>query len=176
MTQDTSSSLGTPIPPRFLADRMVGRLGKWLRIVGYDTAYLPHLSPQELLREGRRQGRALLTRDTRLLREKDAPPLIFIRDDHFREQLKQVMQECHLTPMTLLFSRCSECNQMLEAVAKERIQDQVPEYVWQTQETFHRCPECHRIYWGATHKLRVLAELRRIGVEGSSELKAVGSS
>jgi uncharacterized protein len=166
MTQEATVSLLTLTPPRFLADRMVGRLAKWLRILGYDTAYLPQLSPQGLLRERRRQGRILLTRDTRLLRQKDAPPLIFIRDDHFREQLQQVVAECRLTPMESLFSRCSECNQVLEVVAKETIQDQVPEYVWQTQDMFHRCSECHRIYWGATHKDHVLAELRRIGIEG----------
>jgi uncharacterized protein with PIN domain len=164
MTQDATASLPTPALPRFLADRMVGRLAKWLRILGYDTAYLPQLSPQGLLREGRRQDRILLTRDTRLLRQKDAPPLVFIRDDHFREQLKQVVTECRLMPLELLFSRCSECNQVLEAVAKENIQDQVPEYVWQTQDVFHRCSECHRVYWGATHKTHVLAELRRIGI------------
>ena len=165
MKQDALSSLSTSDFPRFLADRMVGRLATWLRILGYDTAYLPQLSPQGLLREGRRQGRILLTRDTRLLRQKDAPPLIFIRDDHFREQLQQVVAECHLTPLASLFSRCSECNQVLEEVTKEHIQAQVPEYVWQTQETFHRCLECRRIYWGATHKTRVLAELRRVGIE-----------
>jgi uncharacterized protein len=169
MTQEATASLSTLVLPCFLADRMVGRLAKWLRILGYDTAYLPQLSPQGLLREGRRQGRILLTRDTRLLRQKDAPPLIFIRDDHFREQVKQVVTECGLTPLELLFSRCSECNQVLKEVAKESIQDQVPEYVWQTQDTFHRCSECHRIYWGATHKTRVLAELRRMGMRGEGD-------
>lgn len=168
MTQDATASFPTPALPRFLADRTVGRLAKWLRILGYDTAYLPQLSPQGLLREGRQQGRILLTRDTRLLRQNDAPPLVFIRDDHFREQLKQVITECCLTSLELLFSRCSECNQVLETVAKERIKDQVPDYVWQTQDTFHRCSECHRLYWGATHKTRVLAELRRMGISGES--------
>jgi uncharacterized protein with PIN domain len=164
MTHEVTSLLSTLVPPRFLADRMVGRLAKWLRILGYDTAYLPQLSPQGLLREGRRQGRILLTRDTRLLRQKDAPPLLFIRGDHFREQLRQVVAECRLAPMPSLFSRCAECNQVLEEVAKETIQDQVPEYVRQTQDVFHRCSECHRIYWGATHKDQVLAELRRIEI------------
>lgn len=170
MTQDTVISSRTGAPPHFLADRTVGRLAKWLRILGYDTAYLPQLSPQGLMREGRRQGRTLLTRDTRILRNKDVPPFVFIRDDHFREQLKQVVTECCLTPLASLFSRCSECNQVLEGVTKETIRDQVPAYVWQTQDTFHRCPECHRIYWGATHKVHVLAELRRIGVVGDESL------
>lgn len=162
MTQEVSPS--GAIPPRFLADRTVGRLAKWLRILGYDTAYLPQLAPQGLIREGRRQGRVLLSRDTRLLREKDVPPLLFIRADHFREQVKQVITECRLAPLESLFSRCSACNRVLEDVAKENIKNQVPEYVWQTQNVFHRCPECHRIYWGATHKAHVLEELQRMGI------------
>jgi uncharacterized protein with PIN domain len=176
MMQEATSLLSAPPSPCFLADRTVGRLAKWLRILGYDTAYLPQLSPQGLIREGRRQGRILLTRDTQVLRRKDAPPFVFIRGDHFREQLKQVVIECRLTPLASLFSRCSECNQMLEGVAKETIRDQVPAYVWETQDTFHRCSECHRIYWGATHKAHVLEELRRIGVweSGSSESTSLG--
>ena len=167
MTQDTTTSPQAEAPPCFLADRTVGRLAKWLRILGYDTVYLPQLSPPGLMHEGRRQGRIVLTRNTRLPRQKNAPPFVFIRDDHFRQQLQQVASECHLTPGVLLFSRCSACNHLLEVVAKETLRDSVPEYVWQTQDSFHRCPECHRIYWGATHKTHVLEELRRIGVLGS---------
>ena len=75
MTQYTpSSALAAGTAPRFLADRMVGKLAKWLRILGYDTVSLPQLSPEGVMREGRRQGRLILTRDTRLLRRKDAPP------------------------------------------------------------------------------------------------------
>jgi len=164
MTQDTVPSPQTETPPRFLADRTVGRLAKWLRILGYDTVYLPQLSPHGLMREGRQQGRIIVTRDTRFLRHKDAPSFVFIRADRFRPQLQQVASECHLTPGATLFSRCSECNQLLEVTAKETLRDSVPEYVWQTQETFHRCPQCHRIYWGATHKAHVLEELRRMGI------------
>ena len=163
MTQDTATSSRTEAPPRFLADRTVGRLAKWLRILGYDTVYLPQLSPQGLMREGRRQGRIIVTRDTRILRQKNAPSFVFIRDNHFRQQLQQVASACRLTPTTL-FSRCSECNQLVEATAKGTLRDSVPEYVWQTQDTFHRCPQCHRIYWGATHKAHVLEELRRMGM------------
>ena len=169
MTQDTATSCRTEAPPHFLADRTVGRLAKWLRILGYDTVYLPQLSPQGLMREGRRQGRIIVTRDTRILRQKNAPFFVFIRDNHFRQQLQQVASDCYLTPTTL-FSRCSECNQLVEATAKEALRDSVPEYVWQTQDTFHRCPQCHRIYWGATHKAHVLEELRRMGMVGGESL------
>jgi len=49
-------------------------------------------------------------------------------------------------------------------VAKDEVRDRVPEYVWQTQREFRHCPECHRLYWGATHLDHVLAELRRLGL------------
>src|SRR5262249_54581215 len=109
------------------------------------------------------------TRDTWFLRHKDAPLFVFIRADHFRQQLQQVVNDCHLTPGATLFSRCAECNQLLEVAAKETLHNAVPEDVWQTQDTFHHCPQCHRIYWGATHKAHVLEELRRMGIteEGS---------
>jgi hypothetical protein len=170
MTADVPA-LMTPIEltPRFLADRMLGRLARWLRILGYDTAYLPQLSPLGIMREGRRQNRLILTRDTRLLRRKDAPPLLFVHSDHFREQLLQVIDTLHLDPTRSLFSRCIECNQLLQEAARDEVREQVPEYVWQTQAGFRRCPQCRRLYWGATHREHVLEELRKLGVGGNEE-------
>jgi uncharacterized protein with PIN domain len=162
--QGLSDSFVSDPTPRFLADRMLGRLAKWLRILGYDTAYLPQLSPEGVLREGRKQRRIILTRNTRLLRHKDVPPLVFVHSDHFREQLRQVIEECHLDPEQQLLTRCIECNLALEAVAKGEVRSRVPVYVWQTQETFRRCPRCNHIYWGATHRDHVLNELRQLGV------------
>lgn len=163
MTADPSSGPVAPAP-RFLADRMVGKLARWLRILGYDTVYLPQLSPAGVMREGRRQSRLILTRDTRLLRRKDAPPFVFVQSDRFREQLQQVVDTLHLDPLRALFTRCAECNRTLEEVAKDQVRDRVPEYVWQTQNEFRRCPGCHRVYWGATHRDHVLAELQRLGL------------
>jgi uncharacterized protein with PIN domain len=165
MIADSSLSLGVAAPgPRFLADRMLGKLARWLRILGYDAAYLPQLSPQGVMREGRRQGRLILTRDTRLRRCKDAPPFIFVHSDRFREQLQQVVDTLHLDPLRALFTRCVACNRALEEIAKDTIRDRVPEYVWQTQNEFRRCPECLRFYWGATHRDHVLDELQRLGM------------
>jgi uncharacterized protein len=163
MTADSSPASTVPTP-RFLADRMLGKLARWLRILGYDTAYLPQLSPAGVMSEGRRQQRLILTRDTRLLRRKDAPPFIFVQSDHFREQLQQIVDTLHLDPLRALLTRCLECNQTLMEVTKAEVRERVPEYVWQTQSEFRRCPECHRLYWGATHRDRVLEELQRLGL------------
>jgi len=149
---------------KFLADRMLGRLAKWLRIIGYDTVYVRHLSPVGLMREGRQQGRLILTRDTRVARYKNAPPFLFIRSDRFREQLKQVVETLKLDPYARLLSRCVECNRLLEGVAREKVRERVPPYVWETQVEFVHCPSCRRTYWGATHKEHVLTELKGLGI------------
>jgi uncharacterized protein with PIN domain len=151
-------------PPRFLVDRMLGRLVKWLRILGYDTAYLPQLSPQGLIREGRHQNRIILTRDTRVVRHKNLPPFVFVRADRFREQLRQVVEVCQLDPTRFLLTRCAECNEVLANIVKEKVRDHVPPYVWDTQSEFHQCPGCHRVYWGATHREHVIVELQRMGL------------
>jgi len=167
MSHDITSA-EQPSPPRFLADRMVGKLARWLRLLGYDTAYLPQLSPQGVITEARRQGRIILTRDSRIVRRKDVGLLVFVEDDHFREQLCQVVRDLRLDPVLHLLTRCSECNALLQPVAKAKIQDRVPEYVWRTQEEFHCCPDCRRVYWGATHKERMLSELRQLGLIGET--------
>lgn len=150
--------------PCFLADRMVGKLARWLRLLGYDTLYWPQLSPEGVMREARRQQRIILTRDTRIPRRKDAPSFIFLAGDRFREQLKQIAVELQLDLAAHLFTRCSVCNTPLAVITKDEVRARVPEYVWQTQEEFRTCLECQRIYWGATHKQHMLEELQRLGL------------
>ena len=103
--------------------------------------------------------------------QKDAPGFIFIRPDRFREQLKQVVETLQLDPVQTVLSRCIECNQALQLIEKDHLQDQVknkvPDYVWQTQTDFRRCPKCRRIYWAASHRDRVLAELKQLGLGGA---------
>ena len=163
MTQNTRS-LEKNDTPHFIADRMLGRLAKWLRILGYDTAYLPQLSPQGIIHEGRRQGRIIITRDTKVVRDKQVPPFIFIRADHFREQLRQVVEACQLDPLRFVLTRCAVCNAPLATTPREKVQDHVPPYVWETQVEFHQCPKCRRLYWGATHREHVINELQRMGL------------
>ncbi len=150
---------------KFLAGRMLGKLAKWLRIIGCDTAYVRHLSPVGLMRESRQQGRIILTRDTRIPRYKNAPPFLFIHSDRFREQLKQIVETLKLDPYAGLLTRCVECNRLLEGIAKEKVKDKVPPYVWETQAEFVYCPGCQRVYWGATHKEHVLLELKNLEIE-----------
>src|ERR1051325_694031 len=106
-----------------------------------------------------RSGRLLLPRD-RAVEKRNPPPYLMIRSDHFREQLKQVIEECGLDPLKDAFTRCAECNTVLEPAAKGAVEDKVPPYVFATKENFSFCETCRRIYWPATHQERMLAELQ----------------
>ena len=147
----------------FAVDAMLGRLARWLRILGHDVAYGPHLRRRTLLACARQEGRLVLTRDTRLVRERNLPPHLFIVSDHFREQLHQVAETVPLGGDTFL-GRCLDCNRPLETVPRERAEGQVPMYVWATQAEFHRCGGCGRLYWPATHHAHMRQELAAAGL------------
>jgi uncharacterized protein len=165
---------GLDVPPAsvttFAVDKMLGRLARWLRILGHDVAYGPHLSGRTLVERARRERRLLLTRDTRLLRDPHLPPHVFIVSDHHREQLLQLAGVVSLGGGFL--GRCLDCNRALETVPREDVRGAVPAYVYGTQERFQRCPHCGHVYWAATHRDHMLAELGALGLGRAAEVSA----
>jgi len=149
---------------RFAADRMLGRLARWLRIIGQDVAYGAHLSGATLVQTARHEGRVILTRDTRLVRRRGLPPHLFVTSDHFREQLRQVVSAFDLASPIGVLTRCLDCNEELLETDRGCVRDRVPPYVWATQERFMTCRRCHRIFWGATHLERMREELAGLGI------------
>jgi uncharacterized protein with PIN domain len=146
---------------KFVADKMLGRLAKWLRVIGQDVTYGPHLSGYGLIRAARREERLILTRN-RNIAQKHPPGYILIRSDRFREQLREVVEACRIDPFESPFSRCIECNTPLQPVSKDSVREKVPPYVFSTQESFSLCRKCHRIYWPATHQQKMLEELKNL--------------
>ncbi|MBI5031779.1 MAG: Mut7-C RNAse domain-containing protein [Chloroflexi bacterium] len=146
---------------KFLADNMLGRLATWLRLLGYDTAYLPHVDDPELASIARTENRVLLTRDVELTRRRKLRSLL-IESEKVEQQLQQVFRAFGLSAREA-FSRCAECNVPLESVSKQSIQEQVPPYVLQTHHRFRRCPQCGRIYWRGTHWAHMVAQIEDLG-------------
>lgn len=144
---------------RFIADAMLGRLARWLRILGCDVYYRKSIADAELLRTALEENRWILTRDTALVRRKRPPRTTLIRSDHLKEQLRQVVAEHRITPNPGLFRRCIECNEPLAVLPAEEAGPEVPPYVAATVDSFSRCPGCHRIYWRGTHYWQMLERL-----------------
>jgi uncharacterized protein with PIN domain len=150
----------------FAVDTMLGRLARWLRILGHDVAYGPHLHGRGLVACARRERRMIVTRDTRLVRDPELPPHVFVTSDHFREQLREVAAAVPLAAGAA-FSRCVECNRPLADVARDAVRERVPPYVYETQPRFWTCPACRRVYWPATHHARMREELAALGIAAS---------
>lgn len=151
----------------FAVDVMLGRLARWLRILGHDVAYGSHLHGRGLVERARREGRIIVTRDTALMRTPHLPRHVFVASDRFRDQLREVAAAVPLA-RDAAFTRCVECNDGLVAVEPATVRERVPPYVFETQTAFWTCPRCHRLYWPATHHARMREELAAIGLEASA--------
>jgi hypothetical protein len=136
-------------PLRLLADCMLGRLAKWLRLLGYDTAYENDAADHALARRARAEGRVLLTRDHALAKRRGLRTLL-IESQVLEEQVQEV-QEALGPPPDLSLSRCSVCNVALEEVSPAEVADRVPPYVLKNQSEFRYCPGCGRVYWPGSH-------------------------
>jgi uncharacterized protein with PIN domain len=139
-----------PAGTRFIADVMVGRLARWLRIAGFDVLYSNSFEDDEIIAIARRDGRIILSRDRGLQARVEPAEVILIQNDDYESQMRQVLEKFPRQAAEL-FSRCPECNGELEPVDKETVFERVPPYVYLTQDEFARCTRCDRVYWHGTH-------------------------
>jgi len=151
---------------KFVADVMVGKLARWLRILGFDVAYSNTFSDDDVVQIAEVENRIILTRDTRLASRRNLPPFLLIESDHYREQVRQVLRTFNLKEFRI-FSRCLECNTPLQNVDKETVFEKVPHYVYLTQERFALCPSCNRVYWRGTHADAMLKRMSVLDLEST---------
>ncbi len=137
--------------PRFLADAMLGRLARWLRILGYDAAWEEHVSDAELVRRAVQEERILLTRDRALESEWRVSDIHNVRAEEPQAQLGEVAAAFDLGPGAKPFSRCSLCNVELEPCTREDARGRVPPRVHAAGDRFWRCTGCGRCYWEGSH-------------------------
>jgi len=147
------------VEKRFLADFMLGRLARWLRVLGYDTIYSRRGVESVLMVKAYREDRIILTRNTRLFKRIDPARALFIHFDGFRDQVREVIEALNIEYDAELFlSRCVECNLVLVPLTREEVQTKVPPYIFQTIKAFRTCPQCGRIFWSGTH----IEEMRKL--------------
>ena len=142
--------------PRFVADVMLGKLAKWLRIAGFDVLYSNSFSDEELIELSNDEGRILLSLDSRLLVRKTVKNFIYMESWRLEDQIKQILAVTKLERFPSPLSRCLSCNVILENVPPESVRNRVPVYVFKNQSHCKLCPRCRKIFWSGTHRRSAL--------------------
>lgn len=157
-------------PVRFLVDAMLGRLARWLRILGQDASFDAAISDAELARRALEGDRVVLTRDRALPDEWRLARVVVLESDEPLEQLVQVVRRFGLDWRKDLFSRCSRCNLPLEPARPRDVAKRVPARVLRERAVlrdradFFTCPGCERVYWEGSHLDRMRRTLeQRLG-------------
>ncbi len=152
---------GDTMDVRFIADRNLGKLAKWLRILGYDTLYDRGSGDGAFLRKAGDEGRIALTRKRGLAHLSPPGRLVVVNADRVGRQIGEVLEALTLKPDPAeRMTRCLRCNALLEEVSPEAVTGRVPAYVSGTCTHFRICRLCGRIYWPGTHPRRVEEYLR----------------
>lgn len=150
---------------KFVLDQALGRLCKWLRILGYDAVYWRG-ETEGAVGFAERTDRVLLTKTRSAFQKaKDRCKVFLVEGNGIHEQLRHVIHGLGLrVEEERLFSRCLYCNEELVEVTAEEVKELVPDYVWRTQLSFSQCPKCKKVFWAGTHYEKMRETLKEWGV------------
>ena len=162
----------TPLrEPRFVLDVHLGRLAAYLRMAGFDTLYGNQARDAELAGIVARQGCVLLTRDRHLLMRAAVDHGYWVRATEPRQQLLEVVKRFDLAGSLRPFTRCVNCNSVLEPASRDSVWEQVPPRI-RGKSSFRTCPSCRRVYWEGTHHERMSILLRWVKATAAKPPKA----
>ena len=138
---------------KFIADRMLGKLVKELRMLGYDTVYYRGEDAYSLIKLAREEGRVILTRSTQFTPKRQEDRIVRILEDRASSQLRELIRANVIrldeeTP----FSRCLTCNMLLHKIPRDEAEGEVPDFIFYQQKEFFRCLLCLRVYWQGSHQ------------------------
>ncbi len=150
--------------PKFVLDVHLGKLARYIRMLGFDTYYRNDLEDDEIVQISLNENRTILTRDLGLLKRGNVTHGYYVRNTDTEKQVEEIVKRFQLENRIEEFTRCIECNVSIEPIAKEKIFDQLPLKVRKYYNEFFICPNCSKIYWKGSHvedMLRIVNKLKR---------------
>jgi hypothetical protein len=142
---------------RFVLDVHLGKLARYLRLLGFDTLYRNDYDDAELARLAGAERRILLTRDRALLKRAVVTHGLFVRATDPRRQIEEVLDRLDLHRAIQPFRRCVRCNGLLAAVSRHQVWERLPPKTRLYVDAFWECGQCGHLYWEGSH----LPALRR---------------
>jgi uncharacterized protein with PIN domain len=156
---------------KFLADGMLGKLTRWLRMLGQDVTYSTELSDNELLALAKSEDRALLTRDLEIYKRAITRRLdaFYVEGETESSRIAEVAKRYGLAlEIDMDKSRCPICNTPIKPASKEELKEKLEPNSYQYYERFWRCPNCRQIYWQDAHWKQITKTLTEIQQKVSS--------
>lgn len=151
---------------KFIVDHNVGKLARWLRMMGYDSVFFTGEDDGLMVKQALAEDRILLTRDTGIMPRRlvvnGRVRAILLQSELPGDQMRQLMSTLDIKKDSHPFTLCLEDNHPLIPAAPQYVQDKVPPYVFKTQTQYMVCPECRRVYWRGTHWLAMLNRVEKL--------------
>lgn len=140
---------------KFIIDANVGKLARWLRMMGYDALFFDEQDDGQMVKIALAEGRTVVTRDTGFMQRRAVTSgrlrALLLEDTEPEKQMQAIIRTLQLDREFRPFSRCLECNTELRSREKTDVAQLVPLRVYEKQEQYMACPLCGRIYWRGTH-------------------------
>lgn len=144
----------------------MGKLVRWLRMMGYDSLFFDGDNDGQMVRQALAEDRIIVTRDSGMMQRRVISSgrlrAVLIESEVPERQMRQLMTAFDLKEESRPFTLCLECNQALISRSREEVAGRVPPYVFKTQTQYMECPGCHRIYWRGTHWQAMVRKLEKL--------------
>jgi uncharacterized protein with PIN domain len=141
--------------PKFILDTHLGRLARYLRLLGFDTIYRNDFEDKEIIKISLADSRIILTRDKGILKNNSVTHGYYIRSQKPKEQINEVIRRFHLGSLVKPFTICSLCNGKIVVVPKDLITEQLKSLTKKHYNRFFMCSKCKKIYWEGSHFKRI---------------------
>ena len=160
-----SSKTGRPFrsetETKFITDGMLGKLARWLRLIGNDVEYCRDLNDKDLIRKASTKNTVLLTSDVSLYRIASQRGVVayLVKGTSETERLARIVKRFNLElKYDPLVSKCPKCSARIEETSKESVRDEVPQLTYEAYNEFWICtnPDCGKVYWRGSHWKNIL--------------------
>lgn len=152
---------------KFLTDGMLGKLTRWLRMLGHDVEYTGSMNDKALTEKAKKESRILLTRDFELFQQaigRGAEAFLIESPNQTANLAKLAKRFKFQLEIDVRVSRCPKCNTQIKPVSKASVIDKIPKTTASNYNEFWECPNCGQVYWRGAHWKRIdriLTEAKR---------------
>jgi len=148
---------------KFITDGMLGKLTRWLRMLGHDVEYSRSTDDKKLIETAKSDGRILLTRDLKLYQQAmtQGVDAVLVEAATGGEKLADLAGRFNFKlEIDVTVSRCPKCNTKIKPVSKDIVIDRVPKTTTSYYNEFWECLGCGQIYWQGAHWKRIEKTLK----------------